>query len=56
MNDSFNWGTRIETYGTGVREQNVFIYVVEMSIVVFSGHLRRETKEENCVCVSTGRW
>ena len=33
-----------------------FIYVVEMSFVVFSGHLRRETKEENCVCVSMGRW
>ena len=24
-----------------------FIYVVAMSFVVFSGHLRRETKEEN---------
>lgn len=33
-----------------------FIYVVAMSFVVFSGHLRRETKEENCVCVSMDWW
>ena len=33
-----------------------FIYVVEMSFVVFSGHLRIETKEENCVCVCMDRW
>ena len=33
-----------------------FIYVVEMSFVVFSGHFRGETKEETCVCVSTAKW